>query len=290
MATGRAPGSTPVFRADRGKRLKAPGRRCCCRHDLSTLRAVYLAERAPGRADRAVDFLGRKPIIDNYWQTESGWPILSAQPGVERVPTRFGSPSFPVYGFDARIVSESTGEDLGPDEKGVVAIVPPCRQAPCPPSGATTSASCRRTSPRFPAGRCIHVRLGLPVDPDGYWFILGRTDDAGSTSRDTGWARARSKSRSTAMGVGRVRSGWRGRYVEGQVAMAFAELKDPAGAETRDGALALEGDIMRVVEDQLGAVARPARIRFVSALPRRVPARCCAADRGCGMRAATRVI
>ena len=50
--------------------------------------------------------------------------------------------------------------------------------------------------------------------------------------------------------------------------MAFAVLKNPAGAETQEGARQLEGDIMRLVEDQLGAVARPARIRFVGALPK----------------------
>jgi len=56
--------------------------------------------------------------------------------------------------------------------------------------------------------------------------------------------------------------------LKGQVAMAFAVLKNPAGAETPEGAKQLEGDIMRLVEDQLGAVARPARIRFVGALPK----------------------
>ena len=50
--------------------------------------------------------------------------------------------------------------------------------------------------------------------------------------------------------------------------MAFAVLKNPAGAETQEGARQLEGDIMRLVEDQLGAVAKPARIRFVGALPK----------------------
>ena len=134
--------------------------------------------RTAGRAHRAMDLPGLgKPIIDNYWQTESGWPILSAQPGVESVPTRFGSPSFPVYGFDARIVSETTGEDLGPDQKGVVAIMPPL-----PPGAMSTiwGDDERFVQTYFTSipGRLAYSTFdwGL-VDEDGYWFILGRTDD-----------------------------------------------------------------------------------------------------------------
>jgi len=96
------------------------------KYDLSSLRALYMAGEPLDEptAQWIADGLG-KPIIDNYWQTETGWPILAAQPGIEHVQTKFGSPSFPVYGFDVRVLNEQTGEDLGPDEKGVVAIVPP---------------------------------------------------------------------------------------------------------------------------------------------------------------------
>ncbi|SUV76087.1 propionate--CoA ligase [Bordetella parapertussis] len=239
------------------------------RHDLSTLRAVYLAGEPLDEptAQWISQGLG-KPIIDNYWQTESGWPILSAQPGVERVPTRFGSPSFPVYGFDARIASESTGEDLGPDEKGVVAIVPPL-----PPGAMSTiwGDDERFVQTYFTSisGRQVYSTFdwGL-VDPDGYWFILGRTDDVINVAGHRLGTREIEESINSHAGVAECAVVGVADTLKGQVAMAFAVLKDPAGAETRDGALALEGDIMRVVEDQLGAVARPARIRFVGALPK----------------------
>ena len=64
----------------------------------------------------ASDSLG-VAIVDNYWQTETGWPILSAQPGVEDTPRKFGSPSFAVYGYDVRLLREGTGEEAGADEK-----------------------------------------------------------------------------------------------------------------------------------------------------------------------------
>src|SRR4029078_6566084 len=64
-----------------------------------------------------------KPVIDHYWQTETGWPILSAVPGVESTPIKFGSPSFPVYGYDLQLLRESDAEATAPNEKGVVAIL-----------------------------------------------------------------------------------------------------------------------------------------------------------------------
>lgn len=238
-------------------------------YDLSSLRAVYLAGEPLDEptAEWISQGLG-KPIIDNYWQTESGWPILSAQPGVERVPTRFGSPSFPVYGFDVRIVSETDGRDLGPDEKGVVAIVPPL-----PPGAMSTiwgdderfvqtyftSVPGRQLYSTFDWGR---------VDADGYWFILGRTDDVINVAGHRLGTREIEESINSHTGVAECAVVGVSDSLKGQVAMAFVVLKSPEQAEGQDRATALEGDIMRLVEDQLGAVARPARIRFVGALPK----------------------
>ena len=154
--------------------------------------------RTAGRAHRAMDLPGLgKPIIDNYWQTESGWPILSAQPGVESVPTRFGSPSFPVYGFDARIVSETTGEDLGPDQKGVVAIMPPL-----PPGAMSTiwGDDERFVQTYFTS---IPGRLAYSTFDWGWWTrtATGSSWAAPTTSSTwpaIAWARARSRNPSTA--------------------------------------------------------------------------------------------
>src|SRR5690606_1814108 len=158
--------------------LKRQAPELLARHDLSSLRAVYLAGEPLDEptAQWISQGLG-KPIIDNYWQTESGWPILSAQPGVERVPTRFGSPACPVDGFDARSVSESTGEDRPPGSKGVVAIAPPL-----PPGAMSTiwGDDARFVQTYFTSipGRQLYSTFDWGrVDQDGYLFILGRTDD-----------------------------------------------------------------------------------------------------------------
>ena len=239
------------------------------KHDLSTLRAVYLAGEPLDEptAQWISEGLG-KPIIDNYWQTESGWPILSAQPGVEKVATRYGSPSFPVYGFDARIVSEANGEDLGANQKGVVAIVPPL-----PPGAMSTiwGDDERFVQTYFTSipGRQVYSTFdwGL-VDADGYWFILGRTDDVINVAGHRLGTREIEESVNSHSGIAECAVVGVADALKGQVAMAFAVLKNPAMADASEGAKQLEADIMRLVEDQLGAVARPARIRFVGALPK----------------------
>src|SRR5207247_2359231 len=104
------------------------------KYDVSSLRYLFLAGEPLDEptARWAADSLG-VPIVDHYWQTESGWPILSAQPGIEDTPRKFGSPSFPVCGYDVRLVDESTGKEVGTDEKGVLVIMPPL-----PPGCMTT--------------------------------------------------------------------------------------------------------------------------------------------------------
>ncbi|ARP87318.1 propionate--CoA ligase [Bordetella genomosp. 9] len=236
------------------------------RHDLSSLRAVYLAGEPLDEPTASWISEGLcKPIIDNYWQTESGWPILSAQPGVERVPTRFGSPSFPCYGFDVRVVSEATGEDLPPGNKGVVAIVPPL-----PPGAMSTiwgdDERFVRTYFESIPGRQVYSTFdwGM-VDEDGYWTILGRTDDVINVAGHRLGTREIEESLSAHPKVAECAVVGVADPVKGQVAQAFAVLKEPCAP---GDAAALEGDMMRVVEDRLGAIARPARVRFVAALPK----------------------
>jgi propionyl-CoA synthetase len=104
------------------------------KYDLSSLRYLFLAgEPLDETTSRWIsDGLG-VPVLDHYWQTETGWAMLSYLPGVELKPNRFGSPGFPAYGFNIRIVNDLTGEDCGPNEKGVLTVVPPL-----PPGCLTT--------------------------------------------------------------------------------------------------------------------------------------------------------
>ncbi len=240
------------------------------KHDLSSLRALFLAGEPLDEptARWIAEALGR-PIVDNYWQTETGWPILALCNGVEPTPSKFGSPGKAVYGFDVRLIDEHTGAELtGVNEKGVVAI-----EGPLPPGCMQTVW---RDDERFVQtywksipGRLVYSTFDWGIrDADGYFFILGRTDDVINVAGHRLGTREIEESISSHPDVAEVAVVGVADALKGQVAMAFAVLKDPGQADTPDKALRLEGSIMKLVDEQLGAVARPARVRFVTGLPK----------------------
>jgi propionyl-CoA synthetase len=240
------------------------------RHDLSSLRALFLAGEPLDEptAKWIAEALGR-PIIDNYWQTETGWPILTICNGVEAAPSKFGSPGKAVYGFDVKLIDEGTGEELtGANQKGVVAI-----EGPLPPGCMQTiwrdDARFVKTYWQSIPGRMLYSTFDWGIrDADGYYFILGRTDDVINVAGHRLGTREIEESISSHPAVAEVAVVGVADQLKGQVAMAFAVLKDASRAETPEGALKLEGEIMKLVDSQLGAVARPARVRFVTALPK----------------------
>jgi propionyl-CoA synthetase len=105
-------------------------------------------------------------------------------------------------------------------------------------------------------------------DKDGYFYILGRTDDVINVAGHRLGTREIEESISSHAAVAEVAVVGVADQLKGQVAMAFAVLKDPSRIADPAAALKLEGEIMKVVDDQLGAVARPSRVRFVTTLPK----------------------
>ena len=240
------------------------------KHDLSSLRALFLAGEPLDEptAQWISQSLGR-PIIDNYWQTETGWPILTICNGVEPAPSKFGSPGKAVYGYDVKLLDENTGEELiGANQKGVVAI-----EGPLPPGCMQTvwrdDARFVKTYWQSVPGKMVYSTFDWGIrDADGYLFILGRTDDVINVAGHRLGTREIEESISSHAAVAEVAVVGVADQLKGQVAMAFVVLRDAALAATPEAALKLEGAIMKVVDEQLGAVARPARVRFVSALPK----------------------
>jgi propionyl-CoA synthetase len=238
-------------------------------HDTSSLRALFLAGEPLDEptAQWIEEGLGR-PIIDNYWQTETGWPILTVAHGIEKTPTRLGSPGMPMYGYDVRLLHEQTGEQVGVNEKGVVAIMPPL-----PPGCMQTvwGDDERFVDTYFSSipGKLVYSTFDWGVrDADGYYFILGRTDDVINVAGHRLGTREIEESISSHSSVAECAVVGVADQLKGQVAMAFAVLKDPTVIATTSGRLALEGEIMKVVDNQLGAIARPSRVHFVTLLPK----------------------
>jgi propionyl-CoA synthetase len=240
------------------------------KYDLSSLRALFLAgEPLDEPTARWIsDGLG-VPIIDNYWQTESGWPILTVANGVERKASKFGSPGVPMYGYDVRLVHESTGEELTePGQKGVVVI-----KGPTPPGFMQTVW---KDDERFvqtywstiPEQQVYSTFDWGIRDQDGYFYILGRTDDVINVAGHRLGTREIEESISSHPNVAEVAVVGVADALKGQVAMAFAVVKDTSKLVDDASRLKLEGEVMKLVDDQLGAVARPARVRFVTVLPK----------------------
>ena len=240
------------------------------KYDLSSLKALFLAGEPLDEPTASwISGAIHKPIIDNYWQTETGWPIMAICNGVEPAPTKFGSPGKAVYGFDVRLIDEVTGEEINEaHKKGVIAV-----EGPLPPGCLQTIwGDDERFVKTYWSG--IHKRVMYSTfdwgvkDEDGYFFILGRTDDVINVAGHRLGTREIEESISSHANVAEVAVVGVADQLKGQVAVAFVVLKDPSVASTPATAKVTETAIMKVVDDQLGAVARPARVRFVHVLPK----------------------
>ncbi|SDD13412.1 propionate--CoA ligase [Aquimonas voraii] len=234
------------------------------KHDLSALKWLFLAgEPLDEPTARWINDALGVPVIDNYWQTETGWPVLCLQPGLELKPTKFGSPGLPNLGFNLKLINEVSGEPCGAGEKGVLAIVPPL-----PPGCLSTvwGDDARFLSSYFSHFKeLLYSSLDWAIrDEDGYYFILGRTDDVINVAGHRLGTREIEESVSGCGVVAEAAVIGAADELKGQVPVVFATLKGGDAADRRAAADAM----MRQVVEQLGAVAKPARVYVVEALPK----------------------
>ncbi|HYR26318.1 MAG TPA: propionate--CoA ligase [Aquabacterium sp.] len=251
--------------------LKKQDPDCLKRHDLSSLKSLFLAGEPLDEptAKWIGDAIG-KPIVDNYWQTETGWPILSLARGVDpSLQTRLGSPGFPMPGYQVKLLDDQTGEELtGANQKGVLTI-----EGPLPPGCLQTvwgddQRFVQTYWSTFPNKQVYNTFDWGIRDADGYYFILGRTDDVINVAGHRLGTREIEEAISSHPGVAEVAVVGVADQLKGQVARAFAVVRDPARVADAAGRAALEAEIMQTVDSQLGAVARPARVQFVTVLPK----------------------
>ena len=239
------------------------------RYDLSSLERLFLAgEPLDEPTHRWISDALNIPVIDHYWQTETGWPILTAVPGVENTPVKFGSPSFPAFGYDLRLLREADASEAGIGEKGVVAVVPPL-----PPGCMSTvwgdDERFVRTYFSTFSTRQVYSTFDWGIrDADGYYFILGRTDDVINVAGHRLGTREIEEAISAHPDVAEVAVVGVADQLKGQVPIAFAVLKNPAQIADPAWRAAEEKDVMATVDRQLGAIARPARVHFVNTLPK----------------------
>ncbi len=145
------------------------------KYDLDCFEALYLAgERLdPDTYHWASDIL-KVPVIDHWWQTETGWAIVANCRGIEEFPVKAGSPTKPVPGYDVQVVDDG-GKVVGPNEEGNVVV-----KLPLPPG---TLASLWRDEEKFKKSYMTtfpgyyETSDGGFIDVDGYVYIMGRMDD-----------------------------------------------------------------------------------------------------------------
>ena len=144
-------------------------------YNLSALRSIFMAgERLDPATYEWVSEKLAKPVIDHWWQTETGWPICANPAGIELMPVKPGSATVPVPGFNVQILDDN-GKQLRANEQGYIAI-----QLPLPPGCLTTIWG---NDERFVEGYLSTFDGyyasgdGGYFDEDGYLFVMGRTDD-----------------------------------------------------------------------------------------------------------------
>jgi len=238
------------------------------KYDLSSLKHLFLAGEPLDQPTHEWIMSELKlPVIDNYWQTETGWPMLSTVRGVEDTKIKYGTPSFPVFGYDLKIFRED-GSECGANEKGIVGVVPPL-----PPGCLSTVWG---DDERF-----VKTYFGLFKEPlvyssfdwgikdeEGYHFILGRTDDVINVAGHRLGTREIEEAVQAHPAIAEVAVVGVNDPLKGQEPMAFAVVKDAARIATPELRAALEAEVKKTVDDILGPIARPKHVHFVTGLPK----------------------
>lgn len=233
------------------------------KYDLSQLKWLFVAGEPLDEptAHWITDGLG-VPVIDNYWQTETGWPAITLMPGLELKPIKFGSPGLPAPGYRMKVIDEGTGREAAAGQKGVLVFEPPL-----PPGCLTTvwgDDERYRSSYFSHFSELLYSSLDWAIrDEQGYTTILGRTDDVINVAGHRLGTREIEESVSTHPAVAEAAVIGVHDELKGQVPVVFATLKQDAGT-----AMDVAKGMQQCVIDQLGSIAKPARVYVVGALPK----------------------
>jgi len=248
--------------AVRAIKKEDPAGQLARRHDLSGFRYLFLAgERLDPETYRWAGELLGVPVIDHWWQTETGWPIAADLMGLEPLPTRAGSPTMPVPGYDVRILG-ADGTEAGPGQTGDIVVA-----LPLPPGCLPTLW---RDDERFVASYlsahpgCYTTGDGGYRDHDGYLYVMGRTDDVINVAGhrlSTGQMEEVLASHPAVAECAVI--GVHDEF-KGQVPRGFVVLKAGAGPDPA----VVSAELIALIRDRIGAVAALRRVDVVPGLPK----------------------
>jgi len=232
------------------------------KHDLSRLRALFLAgERLDPETYRWAADLLRIPVVDHWWQTETGWPVAANPLGLEALPVKPGSPTVPMPGYDVRVL-DGSGERVPPGTDAAIAIRLPLPPGTLPTLWRDDERYVSSYLSRYP-GHYL-TGDGGHVDEDGYLFVMGRIDDVINVAGHRLSTGAMEEVLAAHPAVAECAVIGVADPLKGQVPRGFVVLK--AGVEAAPETVAAE--LVQQVRDSIGAVAALRRVDVVKALPK----------------------
>lgn len=232
------------------------------KYQLDNLKYLFLAgERCDVSTLNWLEDLLGIPVIDHWWQTESGWPMLSNMPGYELIPVKPGSVGKPVCGYDIQILSPD-GEPLGPNQEGAVAI-----KLPLPPG---CLPNLWQNTPRFiqsylsPFPGYYFSGDGGYKDEDGYFFITGRMDDIINVAGHRLSTAVMEEVVAAHPAIAECAVIGMKDALKGEIPIGFAVLKSDflASADT------IEAEVIQMVRDRVGPVASFKKLIIADRLPK----------------------
>ncbi len=246
--------------AIRAIRKEDPDGRLLAKYDMSSLQYLFQAgERLdPDTYAWASERLG-VPVVDHWWQTETGWAIAANPMGVEPLPIKPGSPTVPMPGYDVRILHPD-GYGCEPGEQGAI-----CIRLPLPPGTLPTLWG---DDDRFEASYLAEhpgyylTGDGGHLDEDGYLFVMGRIDDVINVAGHRLSTGAVEEVLAAHPAVAECAVIGMADEIKGQVPRGLVVLKAGASPE------GLADELVAAVRDQIGAVACFKQVDVVAALPK----------------------
>ncbi|MBI3992332.1 MAG: propionate--CoA ligase [Candidatus Lambdaproteobacteria bacterium] len=233
-------------------------------HDIGCLRYLFLAgEPLDEPSYHWLKDNLKKVVIDHYWQTESGWPMLANCAGLDLLPVKPGSPTKPVYGWDLHVVDQATGKLAPPGGKGVLIARPPLP----PGSLATVWGDDKRfVESYFSTFKELLYYSGDYAirDKDGYFYVLGRADEVINIAAHRLGTREIEEAISGHPAVAEAAAVGVHDELKGQAVVAFVVLKNGVTL-TADQ---VSAEIKKQVDDTVGPIARPKAVHVVKALPK----------------------
>jgi propionyl-CoA synthetase len=235
-------------------------------YDLSNLRYLFLAgERLDPETLRWADKLLGIPVVDHWWQTETGWPIVANPCGLELLPIKAGSPTRPLPGWDIRVL-DPDGRQLPAGQEGAIVA-----KLPLPPGALTTLWNDDERFVRSYLSTFDGYYLsgdGGHIDSDGYVFVMGRTDDVINVAGHRLSTGGMEAVLATHPAVAECAVIGVADQMKGQVPRGFVVLKTGVDTSAEGFEDALCAELVQMVRDQVGPVASLKEVSVVPVLPK----------------------